>query len=181
MAGKLWIVNYLEPFPLQKRVDRILSDARPPGSNRLVTALVEASDPQVGRLRQQGEVVSLRPVSEPLESTRCVAVNADGVRCGQPASVLDSLWGGMVCEEHASAAERMRHAHAARLMLDTVEGLQQQMNELLDGASKARAQSDEVSVLATELLLGLHSHLVSGKEVLEMAKSSLLNGLKEPE
>lgn len=179
MTGKLWIVNYLEPFPLHKRVERVLSDARPPGSNRLVTALVEATDPQVGRLKQQGEVVNLRAVSEPIESTKCVAVNAEGARCGKPASVLDPLWGGLVCAEHASTGEQMRHRQAARLLLDSVDGLQQLLDELLEGASKARAQSDEVSVLATELLLGLHSHLVSSKEALEMARTTITNGLKE--
>ena len=87
--------------------------------------------------------------------------------------------GGLVCAEHASTGEQMRHRQAARLLLDSVDGLQQLLDELLEGASKARAQSDEVSVLATELLLGLHSHLVSSKEALEMARTTITNGLKE--
>ncbi len=181
MAGKLWIVNYLEPFPLEKRVERILSDTRPPGSNRLVTALVEASDPQAGRLKQHEGVVSLRPVSEPIQSTRCVAVNGRGQRCRKPASVIDPLWGGLVCEEHASTDERMRHNQAARLLLDSVERLQQQLDDLLNGANGARAQAGSVSVLATELLLGLHTHLVAAKDALDMTRTTLANGVREEE
>jgi hypothetical protein len=181
MTGRLWIVNYLEPFALDQKVGRILSETRPPGANKLVTSLVEASDTQVNRLRHQEEVVGVRPVSAPLESTRCVAVNNDGVRCGKPASVPDALWGGLVCEEHAAMGERMRHRQAAQRLMDTIGGLQEQLDEILEGAKQAHTQSERVSLLAGELLLGVHAHLTSGREALQIATTSLQDAMKEPE
>lgn len=179
MAGRLWIVNYLEPMDLNKKVGRVLSETRPPGSNKLVTALVEASDPQVNRLKHQEEVVSVRPVSAPLESTQCVAINAEGVRCGKPASVPDALWGGLICEEHASTGESMRHRQSADRLLDTIDGLESQIDQVIAAANVARDEGEHVSVLVAELLLGVQAHLASGKESLQVVKSTLRNAMKE--
>lgn len=181
MAGRLWIVNYLEPFQLDKRVGRILSETRPPGANKLVTCLVEATDQQATRLRHEEEVVSVRPVSAPLESTRCVAINANGVRCGKPASELDPLWGGLICEEHSSMGERMRHRQAAQKLFDVMDSLQREIDEAVEAAERARGQGEGVSLLVAELLLGVHAHLSSARESLEIARVSLTTALKEEE
>lgn len=181
MAGRLWIVNYLEPFPLDKRVGRVLSETRPPGANKLVTCLVEATDLQATRLRHEQEVVNVRPVSAPLESTRCVAINADGVRCGKPASDLDPLWGGLICGEHSSMGERMRHREAAQQLLDVIDSLQREIDEAANTADRAYGEGERVSLLAAELLRGVHAHLLSGRESLEIARASLHTAMKEGE
>ncbi|HEX9017521.1 MAG TPA: hypothetical protein VF960_16120 [Chloroflexota bacterium] len=181
MAGRLWIVNYLEPLELGKKVGRVLSETRPPGSNRLVTALVEASDPQVNRLRHQEEVVSVRPVSAPLESNKCVAVTEEGERCGKPATVPDPLWGGLVCAEHAATGERMRHRQGARKLLDSVEGLQARLDEVGEAAGRAHSEGEQVSLLVSELLLGVQAHIASAEEAVRLIRTTLLAGMKEPE
>ncbi len=181
MAGTLWIVNYLAPFPLEEKVGRILSETKPPGSNRLMTALVEISGGQVNRLRHQQEVISMRPVSTPLESSRCVAVTSDGLRCGRPAAIPDPLWGGLICDEHASMGERMRHQRKAERLLETIDDLSRQMEDAIAKASRAREEGEQTSVLVAELLLGVCAHLSSGKETLQLARSSLQDALRELE
>lgn len=178
MAGKLWIVNYLKPFAMEKAVERILSNSRPPGSHRLTTALIEATEPQVEKLRQEKEIISLKPISGQLSGGTCIAAVSLGLKCGKPATKIDRLWGGLVCDEHASLPEKSRQTRAANELVERLDQLQREVDQMVEGAERARADGEYVSVLVTELLAGVATHLNSGKEALQLARETLAGAIK---
>ncbi len=77
--------------------------------------------------------------------------------------------------------ERMRHRQSAGHLLETVDALEGQINQALDAAARAHDEGERVSLLVAELLLGVQAHLNSGKESLQVVRSTLQAGMREPE